>query len=312
MNISDLNLFISDLFCTKGIKTTAGSRMLENFIPPYESTVNEKLSAAGAKFEKITPFKEFCGPLVSSATLDEITNRTCVEHKPTYGLVSRFGVISRNSSMDGTCIASKNINEAKLILNTIAGFDPKDATSADTKLIDAPLDTTGLKIGLIGIDKLDSLSGAKISKDELNEPDIIQRGCIHRAIQAVEAFSNLAKYDGVRYGFRAEGTKDAVDMFYKTRAQGFTKETKELIIKGAAIMSDQALLDQALKARQLLTNKLDSLLLKYDFIITERLGSVLPDLIGHPVTSIGNIHIAGKRFDDLRCLSLAGKILENK
>ena len=290
---------LKDMILTKGIRTTCGSKILSNFIPPYNATVTEKIKAAGAVIVGKTNQDEFAmgsssetshfGPVrnpwdpskvpggssggsaaaVAAGTvplsLGTDTGGSIrqpasfcgiVGIKPTYGRVSRYGVVAYASSLDQVGPFARNVKDAALLLEILAGRCALDATSANTPVpsYTAALgrDIKGLRIGLpkeyfipgmnkevessvkSAVQKLESL-GAEIVEISLPTTEVAL--ATYYIIAPAEASSNLSRYDGIRYGFRAEGTKDLKDLYCKTRSEGFGKEVRRRILIGTHVLS---------------------------------------------------------------------------
>lgn len=296
-------LGIKDLFCTKNIRTTAASHILENFVPPYESTITQKLLDAGAVFLGKTNLDEFAmgganitsyfghtvNPIRRKTDNAEVTTggssggsaaavagRLCAGAtgtdtggsirqpssycgiagiKPTYGRCSRFGIIAYASSLDQAGPMARTVEDAAIMLGAMAGFDEKDSTSADMAVPDftAALNrgVKGMKIGLPkefmneGLNEEISLAwnegreilekaGAKIT--EISLPNIKYALATYYIIAPAEASSNLARYDGVRFGLRIDG-KTLDEMYELTRSAGFGDEAKRRIMIGTYVLS---------------------------------------------------------------------------
>jgi aspartyl-tRNA(Asn)/glutamyl-tRNA(Gln) amidotransferase subunit A len=323
---------IKDLLCTKGVRTTCGSRMLENFVPPYNATVVEMLYAAGAvsvgktnmdeyamgsstetSFYKKTknPWNLNCVPGGSSggsaacvsadqafASLGSDTGGSIrqpaalcgnVGLKPTYGRVSRYGLIAFASSLDQIGPFGKDVEDCAIMMGAIAGHDPKDSTSADVPVPnyvgELKKGVKGLKIGIPkeffpegmnrevsvavkdSIAKLQSL-GAEIV--EISLPASPYGLAAYYVLAPSEASSNLARYDGVRYGLRVPG-ENIVEMYSKTRAAGFGSEVKRRIMLGTYALSSgyyDAYYLKALKVRRLIKQDYDKAFEKVDVIAT--------------------------------------------
>ncbi len=298
-------LGIKDLFCTKDIRTTCGSKMLENFIPSYESTVTQKLLDAGSvtlgklnmdEFAMgsantnsyfgavINPYKKknsdedlvpggssggsaaavaanLCAGATGSDTGGSVRQPAAYTNivgvKPTYGRCSRYGMISYASSLDQAAIFGKDVYDAALLQRIISGFDNKDSTSIELavpqfeKLLNS--DIKGKKIGIAkeyfvsGMpDEIVKLwnrgkeilqkRGAEIV--EISLPHTEFAPAVYYILASAECSSNLARYDGVRYGFRAEGDNlNLEEMYEQTRAQGFGDEVKRRILTGTYVLS---------------------------------------------------------------------------
>ncbi|MCL6555020.1 MAG: Asp-tRNA(Asn)/Glu-tRNA(Gln) amidotransferase subunit GatA [Burkholderiales bacterium] len=288
-----------DIFCAKGWLTTCGSKMLHNFVAPYDAHVVEKMNAAGIVNLGKTNMDEFAmGSSNETSYFGKVKNpwdRTAVPGgssggsaaavaarlapaatgtdtggsirqpaalcgitgiKPTYGVVSRYGMIAFASSLDQGGPMAKSAEDCALLLNVMAGFDARDSTSLQrpaedyTRQLSEPL--TGLKIGLpkeyfaeglapdvaqaveTAIDEFRKL-GAQVV--EVSLPNTRLSIPVYYVLAPAEASSNLARYDGVRYGYRAPEYTDLTDMYKKTRAQGFGAEVKRRILIGTYVLS---------------------------------------------------------------------------
>jgi aspartyl-tRNA(Asn)/glutamyl-tRNA(Gln) amidotransferase subunit A len=288
-----------DLFCTAGVRTTCGSRMLENFISPYDATVVAKLKAAGAIMLGKLNMDEFAmgssnetshfGPvrnpwdrrfvpggssggsaaavaarLLPGATATDtggsirqpaaLCGITGV--KPTYGRVSRYGMIAFASSLDQGGVLTTSAADAALMLREMAGFDPKDSTSVDAPVPDyvAGLETpiTGLRIGWIrefageGLDPgnerrvrdaLTVLERLGASLREVTLPNLPLSVPTYYVVAPAECSSNLARYDGVRFGHRCKEPRDLQDLYRRSRGEGFGAEVKRRIMTGTYVLS---------------------------------------------------------------------------
>ncbi len=330
--LTGVPLGIKDLLCTKGIRTTCASKMLETFKPPYSATVVEKLNAAGAVMVGKTNMDEFamgsstetsyyqktknpwnlnCVPGGSSggsascvsvdqafASLGSDTGGSIrqpaalcgiVGLKPTYGRVSRYGLIAFASSLDQIGPMTKDVEDCALMMNAIAGHDEKDSTSANVPVPDYTVEMKksikGLKIGIPkeffpdemnkevseavkkAIEQLKSL-GAEVY--EVSLPHSPYSLAAYYVLAPSEASSNLARYDGVRYGLRVPG-ENIVEMYSKTRAAGFGPEVKRRIMLGTYALSSgyyDAYYLKALKVRRLIKQDYDKAFEKVDVIVT--------------------------------------------
>jgi aspartyl-tRNA(Asn)/glutamyl-tRNA(Gln) amidotransferase subunit A len=288
-----------DIFCTQGIRTTCGSRMLENFVAPYDATVVAKLKSAGAVTLGKANMDEFAmgssnensyfGPVqnpwktgsvpggssggsaaVVAARLAPAATATdtggsirqpaalcgVTGLKPTYGRVSRYGMIAFASSLDQGGVIAATAEDAALVLRAIAGFDPKDSTSVERDVPDyvsslnAPL--AGLKIGLLkeffdkGLDAeverriRDALTvyeklGASLR--EVSLPNLPLSVPAYYVVAPAECSSNLARFDGVRFGHRCENPRDLMDLYKRSRGEGFGAEVKRRIMTGTYVLS---------------------------------------------------------------------------
>ena len=326
---------VKDLFCTKGIKTTASSKILSNFIPTYESTVTEKLwnedailigklnsdeFAMGSSNETssfgnvLNPYRLNNENLVpggssggcASAVAADLTIATVgtdtggsirqpaaftgiVGLKPTYGRCSRWGVVAFASSLDQAGPMTKDVRDAALMLDVISGYDEKDSTSANKPkssfLNSIKNNVKGLKVGVPKEYHVDNMprevddlwqEGIKILKDngavikDISLPHTKYALPTYYIIAPAEASSNLARYDGVRYGLRAEG-KDLTEMYENTRSKGFGTEVKRRIMIGTYVLSSgyyDAYYLKAQKVRNLIKMDFDNAFKDVDVILT--------------------------------------------
>ncbi len=393
---------VKDIFATNGIRTTCASKILENFIPPYDATVIKKLKAAGVVIIGKTNMDEFAmgsstetsyfGPTRNPWSPDTVPGGSSggsasavasdmafgalgtdtggsirqpaalcgiVGLKPTYGRVSRYGMIAFASSLDQGGTMTKTVYDSALLLETIAGFDPKDSTSADrpvepfTNLLSSGLNNVAIGVpeeyfieGMDGdvqravtqaIDTMKKL-GAKIVKISL--PHTKYAVAVYYILASSEASSNLARYDGVRYGYRSEQAQNLIDMYKNTRAQGFGREVKRRIMLGTFALSAgyySAFYGKAQKARRLITDDFNNAFSTCDIILAPtsptpafKLGSKLDDplkmylsdiftiplnLAGLPGVSVPcgftdsglpvGMQLIGKQFDERTILNAA-------
>ena len=341
-NISDgvsrplegLPIGVKDMFCTKGIKTTASSKILDNFYPTYESTVTQNLwddgavmlgklscdefamgssNETAAKGNVKNPWllkKEVSPGGSSGGSAAAVASRSALAAtgtdtggsirqpaafcgitglKPTYGRCSRWGIVAFSSSLDQAGPLTRTVGDAALMLNSMAGYDKKDSTSANLKMPNL-MDCLykGVKGKKIGIPKeytQDGISddivkfydtsiswlkdaGAEIISVSL--PHTKYALPVYYIIAPAEASSNLARYDGVRYGVRKEG-KSLDDMYELTRGNGFGEEVKRRIMIGTYVLSSgyyDAYYLKAQKVRRLIKQDFDIVFEKVDFILT--------------------------------------------
>lgn len=336
---------IKDNICTKGVKTTCSSHMLENFVAPYSATVVEKLNnenlinlgklnmdefAMGGSTE-YSYFKKTKNPwnlnkvpggssggsaaavaanlvpwALGSDTGGSIRQPASfcgvVGLKPTYGLVSRYGLVAFASSLDQIGPITKDVKDSAMLLNIIAGHDEKDTTSNNKEKIDylkaLKNDVKGLKIGfpkeffgegineevktilLKSIEKYKEL-GAEVEEISL---DIAKYSlAAYYIIACAEASSNLGRFDGIRYGYRAEDFKDLKDLYKKSRSEGFGPEVKRRIILGTYVLSSgyyDAYYKKAQQVRTLVVNEFNKAFEKYDVILTPTSPTVAFDIGG--------------------------------
>ena len=306
-----------DIFCTDGVRTTCGSRMLDNFVAPYDATVVTKLKAAGVVMIGKTNMDEFAmgssnetsyyGPvrnpwdtnmvpggssggsaaavgarLVPAATATDTGGSIrqpaalcgVTGIKPTYGRVSRYGMIAFASSLDQGGVIAASAEDAALVLGAMSGFDPNDSTSVDRPVPDyaAALNRPmkGLRIGLLkeffekGLEPevekriREALSVYQELGAELRDvslPSLPLSVPTYYVVAPAECSSNLARFDGVRFGHRCENPKDLTDLYRRSRGEGFGAEVKRRIMTGTYVLSAgyyDAYYLQAQKVRQLI------------------------------------------------------------
>jgi aspartyl-tRNA(Asn)/glutamyl-tRNA(Gln) amidotransferase subunit A len=297
--LAGLPLVHKDIFCTDGVLTTCGSRMLSNFVAPYDATVVERLSQAGVVMLGKTNMDEFAmgssnenswygpvrnpwdprkvpggssggsaaavaariapaatgtdtgGSIRQPAALTGITG-----FKPTYGRVSRYGMIAFASSLDQAGVLTLTVRDAALLLAQMAGFDPRDSTSVDTPVpdyvggLEQPL--AGLKVGLLkeffekGLEeesgrlirealRLYEKLGAKLI--EVSLPNLPLSVPAYYVVAPAECSSNLSRFDGTRFGYRCESPRDLMDLYQRSRGEGFGDEVKRRIMTGTYVLS---------------------------------------------------------------------------
>jgi aspartyl-tRNA(Asn)/glutamyl-tRNA(Gln) amidotransferase subunit A len=292
-------LALKDLICAQGERTTCASRILENFVAPYDATVTERLKAAGAVIVGKTNMDEFAmgssnensyfrptkNPWdiarvpggSSGGSAAAVSAQECLGAlgsdtggsirqpasfcgvtglKPTYGRVSRFGLVAFASSLDQIGPMTQTAADSALLLNVIGGHDPRDSTSADVPLPDfmqaLDRDVHGMKMGVpkeyftSGIDpeveksvqtaiaKLESLGMEKV---EVSLPHTEYAVACYYILACAEASANLSRYDGVKYGYRSEHADNLMDMYTNTREEGFGEEVKRRILLGTFVLS---------------------------------------------------------------------------
>ncbi len=362
-----------DIFCTNGVRTTCGSRMLDNFVAPYDATVVTKLRAAGAVMVGKTNMDEFAmgsssetsyyGPvrnpwdtamvpggssggsaaavgarLVPAATATDTGGSIrqpaalcgVTGLKPTYGRVSRYGMIAFASSLDQGGVIAASAEDAALMLGVMAGFDPNDSTSVDRPVPDyaAALGQPmkGLRIGLLkeffekGLDAQvetrirEALSVYQELGAELREvslPSLPLSVPTYYVVAPAECSSNLARFDGVRFGHRCENPKDLNDLYCRSRGEGFGAEVKRRIMTGTYVLSAgyyDAYYLQAQKVRQLITRDFERAFGEVDVLMGPTaptpafaLGSKTSD----PITMyLNDIYTIGANLAGLPALSI--------
>ena len=334
---------IKDNICTKGIKTTCSSRMLENFVSPYDATVIEKIKkenminlgklnmdefAMGGSTE-YSYFKKTRNPWnlnkvpggSSGGSAAAVASRMVpwalgsdtggsirqpssfcgvVGLKPTYGLISRYGLVAFASSLDQIGPITKDVYDSAMLLNIIAGHDKRDTTSSNIEKKDYTKalknDVKGLKIGVpkeffgegINEEVKESLENAiKVYKElgaEVEEfsLDIAKYSlATYYIIACAEASSNLGRFDGIRYGYRAKEFKDLKDLYRKSRSEGFGPEVKRRIILGTYVLSSgyyDAYYKKAQQVRTLVMNEFNKAFQKYDVLLTPTSPTVAFDI----------------------------------
>ncbi len=392
---------VKDLFCTDGVKTTAGSKILNNFIPTYESTVTQNLwNEGGILLGKLncdefamgssnetsffgnvqSPIDKNLVPGGSSggsasalaSNLTPITIGTdtggsirqpasftgTVGLKPTYGSCSRYGIVAFASSLDQAGSMAKNVKDCALLHEVISSYDLKDSTSIDFKRNNySELLTNNIKGKKIGIPKeyrVDSMpkeiedlwiKGIEYIKEcgaeviDISLPHTSYALPAYYIVAPAEASSNLARYDGVKYGFRSDG-ENLIDMYERTRSEGFGNEVKRRIMIGTYVLSSgyyDAYYLKAQKVRKLIKNDFDEAYKKVDAILTpstpssafkigektnDPVSMYLNDIFTVPVNLAGlpgisipagldkkgyplGLQIIGKSFDEQNLLNIA-------
>ena len=393
---------IKDVLVTRGVRTTAGSKILGNYVPPYDCTAVARLEAAGAvvlgkmncdefamgSSNENSAWKPVHNPRdltrvpggssggsaaavaadLAVATLGTDTGGSIrqpasfcgvVGLKPTYGRVSRYGLIAFASSLDHIGPLTKTVKDAAIVLRTIAGRDPMDSTSAEVPVPDYVAEmekpVRGLKIGLAkeylagGLDPdvrravedaVQSLSELGCEVVEISLPHTEYAIATYYIVATAEASSNLARFDGVRYGYRAENVRSLSEMYRRSRDLGFGAEVKRRIMLGTYALSAgyyDAYYLKAQKVRALLARDFEEAFKKVDAIVTPtsptaafKLGdktddplamyladiyTVTANLAGIPGISIPcgetkeklpiGMQILGKHFDEATILRLA-------
>ena len=322
-----------DIFCTEGVLTTCGSKMLSNFISPYSATVVKKYEENGSVVLGKTNMDEFAmgssnetsyfGPVKNPWKNDCVPggssggSAACVSAglaagatatdtggsirqpaalcgltgiKPTYGRVSRYGMIAFASSLDQGGVLTKTAEDAAYMLKTMSGHDPKDSTSLNVEVPDyineINLDIKGLSVGLPkeffsmnlpqhvekSIDdalKIFEKLGIKIKEIELPHLDLSLP--IYYVIAPAECSANLSRYDGVKFGYRCENPKDLEDLYMRTREEGFGPEVKRRVLIGTYALSAgyyDAYYLKALKCRRLVAGDFDKAFKSVDLILS--------------------------------------------
>ena len=398
---------VKDLSCTKNIRTTAGSKILENFVPTYESTVTQNILDEGGivigklncdefamgSSNETSYFGNVQNPVSenlvpggssggsSSALAAKLTPATIgtdtggsirqpasftgtVGLKPTYGRCSRYGIVAFASSLDQAGPMTHDVKDCSLMFEIMSTYDTKDSTSVDFKrenyLTNLNENIKGKKIGIPKEYRVDGMpkeidelweKGIKIIKEnggqiiEISLPNTKYALPTYYIVAPAEASSNLARYDGVKYGFRSKG-ENLIDMYEKTRSEGFGDEVKRRIMIGTYVLSSgyyDAYYLKAQKVRRLIKNDFDEAYKKVDAILTPstpssafKIGEKLNDpvsmylndiftvpinLAGLPAISIPAGHdkkgyplglqVIGKAFDEQSILNIALALEKN-
>ena len=401
LKLPGVPMAVKDLFCTNGVKTTAGSKILNNLIPPYESTVTQNIWNEGAVLLGKLNCDEFAmgssnetsffgnvqSPIAKglvpggssggsasalAANLTPITIGTdtggsirqpasftgTVGLKPTYGSCSRYGIVAFASSLDQAGPMSKDVKDCALLQEIISTYDEKDSTSVDFKRNEYSKELTknikGKKIGIPKEYRVDGMpkeiedlwtKGIEYAKDcgavivEISLPHTNYALPTYYIVAPAEASSNLARYDGVKYGFRSKG-ENLIDMYEKTRSEGFGAEVQRRIMIGTYVLSSgyyDAYYLKAQKVRKLIKNDFDEAYKKVDAILTPSTPSAafkigektndpvsmyLNDIFTVPVNLAGlpaisipagvdakgyplGLQIIGKAFDEQNILNIA-------
>ena len=401
LKLPGVPMAVKDLFCTKDVKTTAGSKILNNFIPPYESTVTQNIWNEGAillgklncdefamgSSNETSFFGNVQSPIdkglvpggssggsasALAANLTPITIGTdtggsirqpasftgTVGLKPTYGSCSRYGIVAFASSLDQAGPMSKDVKDCALLQEIISTYDEKDSTSIDFKRNEYSKELTnnikGKKIGIPKEYRVDGMpkeiedlwtKGIEYAKDcgaeivEISLPHTNYALPAYYIVAPAEASSNLARYDGVKYGFRSKG-ENLIDMYEKTRSEGFGNEVQRRIMIGTYVLSSgyyDAYYLKAQKVRKLIKNDFDEAYKKVDAILTPSTPSAafkigektndpvsmyLNDIFTVPVNLAGlpaisipagvdakgyplGLQISGKAFDEQNILNIA-------
>ncbi len=332
--MNGLPVAVKDNLCTRGLRTTCGSKILHDYIPPYDATVVRRVLADGAVLVGKTNMDEFA---MGSSTENSAFGPTCnpldpacvpggssggsaaavaageavlalgsdtggsirlpaafcgvVGFKPTYGRVSRYGLISYASSLDQVGAITRSVQDCALLLNSLCGHDPQDSTSAD---IEAPEFRRALNRGLEGLriglpreyfveglepdvrksilEAVDRMAAAGARVKEVSLPHTRYAISAYYLIATAEASSNLARYDGVKYGFRTPAeVSDTLGMYERTRSLGFGREVKRRIMLGSYVLSAgyyDAYYLKAQKVRRLVKEDFDRVFDEVDCLVT--------------------------------------------
>ena len=323
---------LKDVFTTKGIRTTCGSKILQDYVPPYDATAWARLSGAGSVLVGKTNCDEFAmgssnensafGPVRNPWDLERVPGGSSggsaaavaagaavwalgtdtggsvrqpaslsgvVGFKPTYGRISRYGLIAFASSLDTVSTFTRSVRDAATLLGVLAGRDPRDATSLDAEVPDyldgLDAGVQGLRVGVLteafgdGVEPdvassvraaVDRLEGVGATVGEASLPHAEYALSAYYLIAPSEASSNLARYDGVRYGLRKDGS-DSIEMMFRTRGAGFGAEVKRRIMLGTYALSAgyyEAYYGQAQKVRTLVIRDYERAFESFDVLVS--------------------------------------------
>jgi len=365
-------LIHKDIFCTDGVRTSCGSRMLDNFIAPYDATVVARLKTAGAVMLGKANMDEFAmgssnetsyyGPVknpwnpakvpggssggsaaATAARLAPFATGTdtggsirqpaaltgVTGLKPTYGRVSRYGIVAFASSLDQAGVFARDAADAAMVLQAMAGFDSRDSTSVDAPVpdyhagLDKPL--KGLKIGLVQefFDGLEARNAALIrdaikvytalgaTTVEASLPHLPLSVPTYYVVAPAECSSNLSRFDGVRFGYRCAQPKDLMDLYKRSRGEGFGAEVKRRIMTGTYVLSAgyfDAYYLKAQKVRQLITDDFRAAFGQVDLLIAPTTPTPAFDIgakIDDPVNMyLNDIYTIGANLAGLPGLSM--------
>ena len=394
--IAGVPLGLKDVLCTRGVTTTCGSKILHNYVPPYDCTPWARLAAGGSVLIGKTNCDEFAmgsstensaffptrnpwdletvpggssGGSAAAVAAGEVVWALgtdtggsvrqpaalsgVVGFKPTYGLNSRYGLIAFASSLDTVATLTRDVRDSAVLLSAIAGHDPKDSTSVQepprdyTEGLDAGV--RGLKVGVVrdwlgeGVQvgvrasveaAVERLAGLGAEIDDVALPHADYALSAYYLIAPAECSSNLARYDGVRYGHRAERTRDVVDLNMRTRGEGFGQEVKRRIMLGTYSLSAgyyEAYYGQAQKVRTLVIRDFEAAFERFDILLAPtspttafRLGEKAEDPLAMYLSDIFTIpaNLSGTPAISVPCglddaglpvgLQLIGKVLDER
>ena len=321
--IFGMTVAVADNICTADMPTTCASKMLADFKSPYDATVVARLKEQGAIIVgkanmdefNICPSIKIAETVASGCVRFTLASDTCgqiripaanlglVGYKPSYGAVSRLGLLSYSNSFDQIGAIARNVSNAALLISAVSGHDESDATTNPKFIPDfSGIDNFNIKGKIIG----------RIN-DNIFLPTAEYAASIYAIIASAEASSNLAKYDGLRYGYRTANFKenDVDSLYINSRTEGFGEEVKRLIIAGTYVLSSEnydAYYKRARVAMAMLREEIKAAFEKCDVILTpvSLETAVLANIAGLPAISLPqNIQLIGKRFDDANLLGFA-------
>jgi aspartyl-tRNA(Asn)/glutamyl-tRNA(Gln) amidotransferase subunit A len=371
--LTGIPLVHKDIFCTDGIRTTCGSRMLDNFVSPYDATVVERLSRAGTVLLGKTNMDEFAmgssnetsyyGPVRNpwdtrkvpggssggsaasvAARLAPVATGTdtggsirqpaalvgITGIKPTYGRVSRYGMVAFASSLDQAGVLGQSAEDCALLLRAMAGFDPRDSTCIDRPVPDyagglgAPL--KGLRVGIVkeffagGLDPatgalveaaIEQLRAGGATLIDVSCPNLPNSVPTYYVVAPAECSSNLSRFDGVRFGHRCKSPRDLLDLYLRSRGEGFGAEVKRRIMTGTYVLSAgyyDAYYLKAQKVRSLITADFREAFAKADVLVCPTAPTPAFDIgakMDDPVTMyLNDIYTIGANLAGLPAMSV--------
>ena len=371
--LAGLPIIHKDIFCTAGVRTTCGSRMLDNFVAPYDATVVERLAGAGMVMLGKANMDEFAmgssnetsfyGPVKNpwdtrlvpggssggsaaavAARLSPAATATdtggsirqpaalcgVTGFKPTYGRVSRYGMVAFASSLDQGGVITATAEDAALLLKFMAGFDPRDSTSVERPVPDYPAQLgtplKGMRIGLLreffgeGLEPQNERRirealavferlGARLQ--EVSLPNLPLSVPAYYVVAPAECSSNLARFDGVRFGYRCEQPRDLTDLYRRSRGEGFGAEVKRRIMTGTYVLSAgyyDAYYLKAQKVRRLIADDFDRAFAQVDVLMgptTPTAAFELGSKTADPITMyLNDIYTIGANLAGLPAVSV--------
>ena len=381
--LAGIPLAHKDIFCTRGVRTTAGSRILENFVPPYDATVVERLAGAGAVLVGKTNMDEFAmgsssetsfaGPvrnpwdpsrspggssggsaaavaagLIPAATGTDTGGSVrqpaalcgITGFRPSYGRVSRYGMIAFASSLDQAGSLTRTVEDAALLLDSMAGHDPRDSTCAERGREDYSAALRGLdgqalkgvRVGIVRefigegldarcrqvfLDNMDTLKrlGAEIS--EVSLPRLPLSVAVYYVVAPAECSSNLSRFDGVRFGLREGGANSLEELYTRTRRAGFGEEVRRRVLVGGWVLSKgyfDAYYLQAQRVRRLLAGDFATAFEKVDLLAgptTPAPAFRIGEKISDPIQMyLNDVYTIGASLAGLPALSFPGGLVD--
>ena len=378
--LNGLPVIHKDIFCTRGVKTSCGSKMLDNFVSPYDATIVERMAAAGAVVLGKSNMDEFAmgssnetsfyGPVHNPWDLDRspggssggsaasvaarfvpaaTATDTCgsirqpaaltntVGLKPTYGRVSRYGMIAFASSLDQAGTITRTAEDSARVLGVMAGFDERDSTSVDAPVPDFLGEIgdaiKGLRVGIVRQhfdEGLDADCGVKVKEAiavleslgatavEVDLPNIDLSVPTYYVVAPAECSSNLSRFDGVRFGHRAENAEDLFDLYCRSRGEGFGDEVKRRIMTGTYVLSAgyyDAYYLKAQQVRQLIADDFRRAFADVDVIAgptTPEPAFKLGDKVDDPITMyLNDIYTIGANLAGLPAISVPCGFVNN-